>query len=127
MLFAAQHHWPDSLDLATTCLLLGGVLALAFSGHVLLAMDVRTWVRTFRRALIVVQDHLPNFPRWMRSQTPRCLTALGLNLSCDEEQLLQCYRKKVKQLHPDCGGDRKRFMRLQADFEEALSFIRSRD
>ncbi|HTQ40914.1 MAG TPA: J domain-containing protein [Pirellulales bacterium] len=125
MSFAAHHHWPDALDLATTCLLLGGILALTLSGHVLFVLDVRAWLRTFRRALIVVTDHLPNFPRWVRLQTPRCLAAMGLKLPCNEEQLMRTYRQKVKQLHPDCGGDRKRFMRLQANFEEALQFIRN--
>ncbi|HZZ27444.1 MAG TPA: J domain-containing protein [Pirellulales bacterium] len=125
MSFATHHHWPDALDLAATCLLLGGLLALTLSGHVLLVLDVRVWLRTFRRALIVVTNHLPTIPHWARMQTPRCLTALGLRLPCDEEQLMRTYRQQVKQLHPDRGGDRKRFMRLQANFEEALAFLRN--
>ena len=124
MFFTAHHRWPDALDLATTCLFLLGFLALTVSGHVFLVLDVRSWLRSFRRALTVVTEHLAHFPRWSRMQTPRCLAALGLKLPCNEEQLMRIYRKKVKQLHPDCGGDRKRFMRLQADFEEALEFIR---
>lgn len=124
MFITPKHHWPDSLDLATTCLLVLGVVALVVSGHVFLVLDVRSWIRSLRRALIVVTDYLPNFPRWSRLQTPRCLSALGLRLPCDEAQLMQTYRNKVKQLHPDRGGDRKGFMRLQADFEESLEFIR---
>jgi hypothetical protein len=124
MLFTPHHRWPDALDLTTTCLFLVAFLALTVSGHVFMALDVRTWLRSFRRALIVVTEHLPGFPRWSRLRTPRCLTALGLKLPCNEEQLMWTYRNKVKQLHPDRGGDRKRFMRLQADFEEALEFIR---
>jgi hypothetical protein len=125
MFFTAHHHWPDALDLATTCLFLVGFVALTISGHVFLALDVRTWLRSLRRALIVVTEHLPQFPRWSRLQTPRCLASMGLKLPCNEQQLMANYRKKVKQLHPDRGGDRKRFMRLQADFEESLEFIRS--
>ncbi len=119
-----HHHWPDTLDLATTCILLLGVVALTASGHVFLVLDVRSWLRSLKRGLIVVTEYLPHFPRWSRTQTPRCLTALGLKLPCDEKQLMTTYRNKVKQLHPDRGGDRKRFLRLQADFEEALEFIR---
>lgn len=124
MLFTPHHRWPDTLDLAATCLFVAGFLALTVSGHVFLVRDVRSWLRSFRRALIVVTEHLPHFPHWSHLQTPRCLAALGLKLPCNEEQLMRTYRKKVKQLHPDRGGDRKRFMRLQADFEEALEFIR---
>jgi hypothetical protein len=124
MFFTTHHRWPDTLDLATTCLFLVGFVALTVSGHVFLVLDVRSWLRSFRRALIVVTDYLPYLPRWSRLQTPRCLAALGLKLPCNEEQLKCTYRKKVKQLHPDRGGDRRRFMRLQADFEEALEFIR---
>jgi hypothetical protein len=124
MLFNPHHRWPDTLDLATTCFLVLGIAALTVSGHVFLVLDVRSWWRSLRRALIVVTDHLPHFPRWSRVQTPRCLAALGLRLPCNESELMRTYRKKVKQLHPDLGGDRKRFMRLQADFEEALDFLR---
>lgn len=124
MFITPNHRWPDSLDLATTCVLLLGVVTLVVTGHVFLVLDVRSWIRSLRRALIVVTDYLPHFPRWSRLQTPRCLSALGLRLPCDEAQLMKTYRHKVKQLHPDRGGDRKRFMRLQADFEEALEFIR---
>ena len=124
MLFNVHHQWPDALDLATTSLILVACFALTVSGHVFLALDVRSWLRSFRRALIIVTDHLPYFPRWSRVHTPRCLAALGLRLPCDEAQLMRTYRKKVKQLHPDRGGDRKRFLRLQADFEEALEFVR---
>jgi hypothetical protein len=123
MLFAEKHLWPDSLDLAITFLLLGAMIALTVSGHVLMVLDIRAWIRSLRRALIVVADHLPHFPRWSRQQTPRCLAAMGLRLPCNQEQLLRAYRNAVKKLHPDRGGDRKRFMRLQADFEESLAFL----
>jgi hypothetical protein len=119
-----QHHWPDMLDLAATCFFVVGFLALTVSGHIFLVLDVRRWFRSLQRALVVVTEHLPHFPRWSRLQTPRCLSAMGLRLPCTELQLMQTYRSKVKLMHPDVGGDRKRFMRLQADFEEALEFIR---
>ena len=125
MNFSPHYRWPDTLDLAATCVILVGVVSLTVSGHVFLILDVRAWMRSLRRALIVVKDHLGDFPRWTRLQTPRCLAALGLKLPCDEQRLMAQYREKVKLLHPDRGGDRKRFMRLQADFEEALEFLRS--
>jgi hypothetical protein len=123
MLFAAGHDFPDAFDVAICCAVLGSLFAVVLSGHVLLVLDVRAWIRSLRRALVVIADHLPHFPRWARGQTPRCMSALGVQLPCSKEQLLNAYRQKVKQYHPDRGGDRKRFMRLQADFEEALEFL----
>ncbi|MCC7085132.1 MAG: J domain-containing protein [Pirellulales bacterium] len=123
MLLAASHSFPDALDVAICCLVLGTLFAVVISGHIFLAIDVRAWIRSLRRALVVIADHLPHFPRWARGQTPRCMSALGVQLPCSREQLLKAYRTKVKLLHPDRGGDRKRFMRLQADFEEAMEFL----
>jgi curved DNA-binding protein CbpA len=38
--------------------------------------------------------------------------------------VLRSYRKKVKRLHPDRGGDQRRFLLLQADFEQSLQYVR---
>lgn len=123
MLFATNQNFPDAFDLAICVLMLGSLFAVVILGHVLLVLDVRDWLRSLRRALVVIADHLPHFPRWARGQTPRCMSALGVQLPCSRDQLMKAYRNKVKQLHPDRGGDRKRFMRLQADFEEAMEFL----
>ncbi|MGC4003885.1 MAG: hypothetical protein QM811_12465 [Pirellulales bacterium] len=48
-----------------------------------------------------------------------------MRLPCDAEDLLRAYRGRVKTLHPDVGGDRDKFMKLQADFEAAMIFLRS--
>jgi hypothetical protein len=37
--------------------------------------------------------------------------------------LLEAYRAKVKTLHPDRGGDQKRFLILQRQFEQASRYI----
>lgn len=123
MLLAAGHEFPDLFDVAVFCVIFGLLFGAVFAGHVLMIIDVRSWIRSLRRALVVITDHLPHFPRWARGQTPRCLSALGVQLPCTREQLMNAYRQKVKLLHPDRGGDRKRFMRLQADFEEAMELI----
>jgi curved DNA-binding protein CbpA len=47
----------------------------------------------------------------------------GLTMPCTEEQVLAAYRRKVKELHPDRGGDRRKFLRLQAHFEQAMALI----
>jgi hypothetical protein len=72
----------------------------------------------------VVANYLPHIPAWARQETPRCLVALGLRMPCTEADVLRSYRKKVKRLHPDRGGDQRRFLLLQADFEQALAYLR---
>ena len=54
----------------------------------------------------------------MRDRPP-CLQALELDLPCTEEQVLAAYRRRVKELHPDRGGDLQQFLRLQKHFEQA--------
>ena len=36
----------------------------------------------------------------------------------------QAYRRHAEMLHPDRGGDRKRFTRLQGQFEKSLRYVR---
>jgi len=52
------------------------------------------------------------------------LEALELRLPCTEEQVLAAYRRRVKALHPDRGGDLQQFLRLQKHFEQALHLAR---
>jgi curved DNA-binding protein CbpA len=49
--------------------------------------------------------------------------ALGLTLPCTAEDVLAAYRRKVKKLHPDRGGNRRQFLQLQAHFEQALALV----
>jgi hypothetical protein len=87
-------------------------------------LDIRAYLRSLNRALsIVAKWSLPGIPDWARRETPRAVAAFGLRFPCTEEQLKQAYRKRVKQLHPDHGGDQRRFMLLQAQFEEALALV----
>lgn len=116
--------WPDGVD-ATA---LAGYTALAFGlpllGYLFMVLDFRAYLRSLRRALVVARRYLPELPEWVRKETPRCLLALGLTLPCTEQDVLTAYRRKVKKLHPDRGGRRQEFLRLQAQFEEAREFVR---
>jgi len=124
MLLAQQHYWPTPIDLLTIALFAVGLLLVVVFGFTFMALDVRRWMRSFRRGLVIVTNYLPGIPRWARTQTPRCLIALGLRLPCKEFDVLRAYREKVKKLHPDRGGDNTRFLRLQENFEQALAFVR---
>jgi hypothetical protein len=117
------HTWPDRID--TTIVL--GYLALAFGlpllGYVCMVVDFRAYLRSLRRALVLVSNYRPELPEWVRKNTPRCILALDLTMPCTADDVLAAYRRKVKELHPDRGGDRREFLRLQAHFEQAIAFV----
>ena len=120
---APSRPWPDAVDAATTFGMLGLALAIVVLGYVFMVLDFRAYLRSLRRALVRVVQYLPDFPAWARGETPRCLAVLGLRMPCTDEDLKRAYRQKVKMLHPDRGGDRRRFLRLQSQFEEALRWL----
>jgi hypothetical protein len=115
--------WPDGIDWSVTL----GYLALAFGlpilGYVCMALDFRAYLRSLRRAIMVITGYQTELPEWARKNTPRCILALGLTMPCTTDEILVAYRKKVKLLHPDRGGDRREFLRLQSHFEEALALV----
>jgi uncharacterized membrane protein len=124
MLLADRNNWPDFVDLSVLALIGGAVISVVIAGYAWMFIDFRRYLRSLRRTLIVVANYLPHIPAWARQETPRCLVAMGLRMPCTEADVLRSYRKKVKRLHPDRGGDQRRFLVLQADFEQALAYVR---
>jgi hypothetical protein len=98
-------------------------LVLPTLGYAAMVADFRAYLRSLRRALVLVSHYRPELPGWVRRTTPNCLLALGLTMPCTEEDVLVAYRRKVKLLHPDLGGDRREFLLLQAQFEQAMSLV----
>ncbi len=119
----SRHSWPDGIDWTVTVTYLSLAFGLAALGYVSMVLDIRAYLRSLRRALVVIAGYRVELPEWVRKDTPRSILALGLTLPCTEAQILVAYRRKVKQLHPDVGGDRREFLRLQAHFEQAMAFI----
>ncbi len=117
------HHWPTAFDAATVLLFVVAAISLPALGYVFLALDIRRYLRSLNRALIRVASQLYSTPRWALPETPRCLAVFGLQIPCTEEELMSAYREKVKKLHPDRGGDKRRFLVLQAQFTEAMKQI----
>ena len=122
MIFAAQ-NWPDSFDLLITALWLAIVVGVPFSGYTLMVVDCGMYLRSLRRAMVLVGGYLPVLPEWVRKDTPHCLLALNLSFPCSADDVLAAYRGKVKSMHPDRGGDRKAFLVLQRHFEQAIAFV----
>ena len=121
---SSEHAWPDGLDWTVTALYLGLVLAVLVAGYTCMVLDFRAYLRSLRRALVVISHYRVELPAWVVSRdTPRCIQALGLTLPCTTEEVLSAYRQKVKLLHPDRGGDRRQFLRLQTHFEQAMALL----
>jgi hypothetical protein len=120
---AAAIAWPTSLDWVALTIFFALAIGLPLVGYLFAFWDIRRWWRSLRRALVRVTYYLPDLPEWARRDTPRCVAALGLRMPCSEEQLKAAYRAKVKLLHPDHGGDKRRFLWLQSQFEQALELL----
>jgi hypothetical protein len=115
--------WPDGIDSTVTIAYLSAAFGLAALGDLCMVLDFRAYLRSLRRALVVVSNYRPDLPAWVRRDTPRCILSLGLTLPCTANDILAAYRRKVKKLHPDRGGDRREFLRLQAHFEQAMVLV----
>jgi hypothetical protein len=118
-----SHPWPDTVDLVAMVLFLTVVVVLPAVGYVFMVLDFRAYLRSLQRGLIHVGRYLSQVPEWARYETPAALKAFGLRLPCTEEDLKRAYRNRVKRLHPDHGGDKRRFLIVQAQFEEALVLL----
>jgi hypothetical protein len=116
--------WPNALDSTAICVFVVLAFGVPVAGYVLGTLDFLAYLRSLRRALVRVVNYLPHLPTWARHDTPRCLAVFNLGPGCTEEDLMIAYRRKVKQVHPDHGGDRKRFLLMQGYFEEAREWIR---
>jgi hypothetical protein len=123
---APPSEWPDGVDTAALVAYAAVAFGLPVLGYCVMAVDIRRYLRSLRRALVVVvQAASPSAPYWSARGRPPCLQALDLDLPCTEEQVLAAYRRRVKQLHPDRGGDLRQFLRLQKHFEQAMYLART--
>lgn len=124
---APSHTWPDSLDAIALAAFLCVAIALPILGYVFAYVDFRRYLRSLRRVLSTIVYRDMGTPEWARAKVPRCIAVFGLDWPCSEQELTQSYRRKIKKLHPDRGGDERRFRLLQGYFEEALRMVRERD
>ena len=120
-------HSADPLDATVIAIFVAMIILLPLAGYVFMVLDFRAYLRSLRRVVIVATQSFTTLPGWARVYTPRCIAAMGLQMPCTEEELKSAYRQKVKALHPDHGGDQRRFLILQAQFEEALAIIGERE
>lgn len=124
----ASNNWPDTVDLAAMAIFAAVAFGVPLFGHFLMVADIRRYLRSLRRALVVLTNVTrPIMPYWARRGRPPCLESLGLELPCTEEEVMAAYRRRVKELHPDKGGNLSQFLQLQRHLEQAMYLARSRD
>ena len=123
----SKHVWPDSLDSVATAAFLLVAIALPLLGYVLAYVDFRRYLRSLRRAISTMVYRDMGTPESAQPKVPRCVAVFGLDWPTSEAELTQAYRRKIKKLHPDRGGDERRFLMLQRHFEEALVLVRKQD
>lgn len=114
---------PDALDTIGSTLFVGVFLGLPALGWVAMYVDYRAYYRRLKGALVLVRQYALQSPLWALRQQPACLSALGLESGCSREDVMRAYRQRVKAVHPDHGGDRRRFEELQARLAEALRLV----
>jgi len=125
ILIADGQPWPrDGADAIATLVFLAIAFGAPALGYFFMVVDIRAYLRALKGALIVVRNHLPHIPTWANQYTPNCVRSLGLQMPCREEDVKRAYRKLAETLHPDRGGDRHRFMTLQEQFEDAMTYVR---
>jgi hypothetical protein len=116
--------WPDGVDASLTAFYLALFFGIPLLGYVVMVIDFRRYLRSLRRALVVVSQVVPVVPYWAILEQPGCLRTFGLKLPCTQEEVLAAYREQAKTMHPDRGGDLQQFLRLQTHFEQALKLVR---
>jgi hypothetical protein len=124
MLSAAEplvHTWPDGIDWVVTTAYFALIVGVVIAGYACIVLDIRAYLRSLRRALVLITHYRMELPDWIRKDRPRCIQALGLTLPCTTDEVLSAYRTKVKEVHPDRGGDSREFLRLQQHFEQAMA------
>ena len=125
-ILVASHRHLDGLDWTVTVIYLSLAFGLSALGYVCMALDFRAYLRSLRRALVVITGYRVELPEWARKDTPRCILALGLTMPCTATDVLAAYRRKVKTMHPDVGGSRREFLKLQSHFEHAMALVETK-
>ena len=91
---APPKSWPDGIDWTVTLSYLALAFGLPILGYVCMVLDIRAYLRSLRRAIMVIAGYRTELPEWARKNTPRCILALGLTMPCTSDDILVAYRRK---------------------------------
>ena len=117
----------DSIDAIAAAWVAVILLGVPLLGWVAMVVDYRTYLRSLRRALVAVRRYSLESPLWALRDRPQCLQELGLTPGCTRDEVMAAYRRRVKEVHPDYGGDRRRFDELQRRWREALALVEANE
>lgn len=112
-----------ALDVAGALWFVALFIGLPLAGWLAMVVDLRAQLRRLRGALTIFRGGLSETPLWAIRDRPECLRELGLAPGCTRDEVMAAYRREVKCAHPDRGGDRRRFDRLQQRLHEALRLV----
>lgn len=118
---------PDPVDAFGFAWFLALFFGMPLLGYVAMVIDYRAYLRSLRRALVLVKSYRLETPLWALRERPACLEELDIDIDCTYEEVMAAYRHRAKQVHPDHGGDRQQFDRLQQCLHEALVLMKNRD
>lgn len=117
---------PDLIDSAGIVWFLSLAFGAPLLGWLCMVIDYRAYLRSLKRAIAIVRRYATDLPQWARHDRIPCFDELDLPANATREEVLAAYRSRVKEVHPDRGGDRKQFDRLQRRFEEAMTVVEDR-
>lgn len=117
----------DVFDAVGLLWFVGLFFGLPALGWLAMVVDYRAYLRSLKRALVLIQQYRLEVPLWALRDRPACLQELGLAPDCTREEVMAAYRRQVKHVHPDHGGDRRKFDLLQQRLHEALRLVENRD
>lgn len=112
-----------AVDTLSVLWFVGLFFGLPLFGWFLMVADYRAYLRAMRRALVAVRRYTLDAPLWALQDRPECLQQLGLAPGCSRDEVMAAYRRCVKDVHPDRGGDRRQFDKLQRWLREALALV----
>lgn len=112
-----------AVDTLSVIWFVGLFFGLPVLGWLMMVVDYRAYVRGLRQALVVVRRYTLDAPLWALRDRPECLKQLGLAPGCSRDDVMAAYRRCVKKVHPDRGGDRRRFDQLQRWLRDALKLV----
>lgn len=123
---------PDLIDSFAMLAFLMLAIGMPLLGWFFMVVDYRAYLKSLRRAIAVVKSYYHARPSWIHQEEwigkrPECLESLELSMPCTHAEVLAAYRRKVKEVHPDRGGDRRQFDRLQKHLEEAIALVEANE